>query len=79
MNKPQADYCPLWGRHLSFLVPPWLSSTPTGETMLDVGLFIPEVNWLKGPDDYPRLGGREESDVVCVLRAGLADPSSVCS
>lgn len=47
--------------------------------MLDVGLFIPEVNWLKGPDDYPRLGGREESDVVCVLRAGLAAPSSVCS
>lgn len=52
LNKPQADYCPLGGRHPSSPILPLLPYALAGETVLGLGLFSLEVRFMGPP-----LGG----------------------
>lgn len=72
LDKPQADDCPLGGRHLRSLVLPLLPLAPAGEIVLGLGQFSLQVRFM-GQMICPRVG--KKGGGVYVPRAGTADSS----
>lgn len=65
LSKPQAEYHPMWGRHLTSLILPVLPLALAAETVPDLGLSSLEASRFKDRTIAPGWGRRSQMLSVC--------------